>query len=66
MVFAIKYVPFTTARRNVARKGCNFLPHNVIDLILAVKKFLQDFFGFGECPTFIGEFSQFRLYAGRP
>jgi hypothetical protein len=56
-IFAVENIPFAASGWNMAGQGIDFLPHDLVNVVLALKKIMQHLFGFRERPTFEGKFS---------
>src|SRR5437667_11457579 len=54
-VFAVKHIPVPTARWYLAGERHNFLTHHVIDMIFALKEFLQHLLRVGKRAAFVKE-----------
>ena len=54
-VFAVKHIPLPTARWYLAGERHNFLTHRLIDMILALKEFVQHLFRVGKRAAFVKE-----------
>jgi hypothetical protein len=54
-VFAVKHIPLPTAWRYLAGQRHNFLTHHVIDMIFALKEFVQHLLRVGKRAAFVRE-----------
>ena len=54
-VFAIKHIPLSTAWRYLAGQRHNFLTHRLVDMIFALKEFLQHLLRVGKRAAFVRE-----------
>lgn len=57
-ILPIEDIPLPTSRRDMARKRHDFLPHEIIDTIFALKKILQNLLGFNQSAALVGKISK--------
>jgi hypothetical protein len=57
-IFSVKDIPFTASWGHMTGKRANLLTHDIVDLVLALKKIVQSLFGFQKCPPLVGKFGK--------